>query len=236
MKKSLLVIITILSVVLLAGNVWALLVVPGDYETTEGSGDNSYPFNKPTMRYQQVYNNEEFSALDSFYIDEILFRPDSYAGESFSSTLPNVDIFLSTTSMDAGGLSSTFSDNIGSDETLVHSGALSLSSAFTGGEPKDFDIVITLSTPFLYDPSLGNLLLDVRNYSGAYTTYFDTGYSDSIQRLYSHDAYSSTGLFDGYNYGLITAFDITPVPEPATLLLLGSGLVGMIGLRRKFRQ
>ena len=30
--------------------------------------------------------------------------------------------------------------------------------------------------------------------------------------------------------------DIAPVPEPTTMLLLGSGLIGLAGFRRKFRK
>jgi hypothetical protein len=78
-------------------------------------------------------------------------------------------------------LSATFANNVGADDTVVFSGPLSLSSAFTGPSagPKDFDIVITLQTPFLYDPSAGNLLLDVRNFSGGTTIQFDAEASDS---------------------------------------------------------
>jgi hypothetical protein len=78
--------------------------------------------------------------------------------------------------------------------------------------PKDFDVVITLHVPFLYDPTAGHLLLDVRNVSGGSTTPFDATSSsgDLMSRSgsLSSDVTSPTADFSD-TVGLVTQFTMT---------------------------
>lgn len=136
-----------------------------------------------------------------------------------SSTFTNIRIDLSTTSAEPDNLSTTFANNVGADDTVVYSGELKISTAMTraAGMPYDFDIVINLTTPYLYDPDAGNLLLDVRNYHtasvGALDAHTITG--DGVSRVYSRSSgtvNSASGYAD--SLGLITRFTATPVPEP----------------------
>src|SRR5207245_1191964 len=87
----------------------------------------------------------------------------------FTTTVSSIQFNLSTTSRNPDGLSPTYAQNVGADDTVVFNGSLPLSSQFSGPAfgPKAFDIVVPLTTPFTYSPADGNLLLDIRNFSGS---------------------------------------------------------------------
>jgi len=219
------------------------VVVPNSARTIEGDSNNSFPFNisivgLPSQRYQQVYAASQFGG--GGLITQIVFRPDAGAGHAFASTLPDMQIDLSTTSAADDGLSTTFANNVGADDTVVFArGALTLSSAFTGppSGPKDFDIIITLTTPFLYNPALGNLLLDVRNFGAGSTCSFDAVNTpgDGVSRLYNSNVNGTTGSTD--SLGLVTGFNIVPEPGTAMLLVGGGTLLALFGgCRRRQRR
>jgi len=212
------------------------IVVPNSLASVEGNSNNGFPFNitgaggLSSQRYQQVYAASQFSSITSpTLISAISFRPDGDFGTSFSSTLSSIQINLSTTVAAPDGLSTTFASNIGGNDTQVYSGSLTLSSTNTGGPPRNFDIVITLQTPFLYDPSVGNLLMDVRNFGAGTTTQFDAEVTsgDSISRVFTFGSGVGSATGDtADSSGLITQFTFAAVPEPTTWALIGVGTLG----------
>lgn len=68
------------------------------------------------------------------------------------------------------------------------------------------------------------------------TIYTNTGMlqaGDMIEILYGNNG---DYRFDHGNVNVFITASSTPVPIPAAIWLLGSGLIGLIGLRRKFKK
>jgi PEP-CTERM motif len=132
-------------------------------------------------------------------------------------------ISLSTTSAPVNGLSSNMSNNIGADNTTIFSGPLPTYVA-------DSTLTFSLATPFVYDPSQGNLLLNITFSGVTNDTYADyVAQNDDFGTLSSRMV---NGLSTGRSgYGLVTTFNI--VPEPSTLGLAMIGLVTGAGMFRR---
>jgi hypothetical protein len=193
------------------------------------TGNNCFPFGchlsgAASTTYQQVYAASAFVG-----------GPLAISGLSFISTsgAPNGGTYtlsLSTTPAAVNGLDlATFANNVGGDNTQVFSG--SLAGQFSGG-------VLSFSfAPFIYDPTVGNLLLNISvagNPVTGLTNFFQAMNGDS-GGLFSR-AHDFGIVFA--NSGLVTTFDVRrgdQVPEPTTgvLLILGGAVARFTARRRR---
>jgi len=184
---------------------------PGD----PGAG-NGIPFGESFLggpEYQQVYNSNNFSG--PILITEMTFyhHNNNFGGDTAQVNGGTYTLSLSATAAAVNGLSSTFANNLGANNTVVFFGDLPRLAA---GE-----VDIFLSTPFLYDPGQGNLLLDV----------FGTNVTEGGVFLDARNGTAGTifsrmvgGIATGTSsFGLVTGLN-APVPGP----IAGAGLPGLI--------
>ena len=115
-----------------------------------------------------------------------------------------------------------------------------MTTAATGEEAieacsrQDFDVILTLESPFTYDPAQGSLLIDVRIFgvSGDLGGFFDTQVTtgDSVSRSWIQNYNGGGGSRD--TTALVTQFTFTPgIPAPAAWA--AAPLLGVLALRRR---
>ena len=209
------------------------------YETVEASG---YYYFDPVdgfdiERDQVIIDDSIFSEFGGpISIESVAYRLDQGA-TSTSASFTDVQVRLSTAVTTPDTISTTLADNVGSDVTTVFSGPLTLSSPGGVGSPSAFDLVIPFSTPFVYDPTQGDLLFDWQ-YAGDFSgssfridmnQYNETPFIGII--TYAEDSRPvPDGVAEDLHPGkfFIAQFTVTPVPEPATGALLGLGLLALL--------
>lgn len=226
------------------------IVVPSNRETVVGNTGNAIPFGRSSTsndpaRYQQLYDASEFLGIgDVITISEIRFRIDDGTPEEGPTTFDQIEVRFSTTSVANDALDAlVFDNNIGADDTMVFSGSFTWDACgvgtapCTGPYPQPFDLAIPLATPFVYDPTAGNLLLEVYNDDlTPVINYFldqENNPTDTVSRVVElRELGTGNPLFSGNSAGLITQFVYT-VPEAGSLASALVAGFALAALRRR---
>jgi len=212
------------------------VVVPGGLANVEGNSSSMVPFGVGGSRFQQVFSASEFSlsGAPTGRIENIWFRLDANAGGNMVANYPGLEISLSTTSQSPDALSPLFADNSGTDQKIVYLGSTVFSATYVpGAAPQPFVFGLNLSTPFDYVPSRGNLLLQIRTSGGMFSPVPLDAQSlsgDSTSTVFASSEIATSGT--PTPLGLVVRFDIVPIPERASLTLLGLGCALLLGMFR----
>jgi hypothetical protein len=205
--------------------------VGNETDSVAGTGD---------VRSQQLLGSGQFASVGgSLLIDQLSFRAAPGTGP-VDFTMTSLSLYLSTSPKfpNTGGplLSTTFADNVGPDNTLVFSGPVTGSSPGCAGPAVcPFDININFTTPFLYTPTLGRLLLDLKitglvGVDGKFDAVsFAAPDGGSIANV-SGALNGATGNF-GFD-GDIVQLRYTAVPEPGPGALVFVGAAALALMRR----
>jgi|ERR1043166_2837443 hypothetical protein len=210
----------------------ARIVAPNNRANVEGNSGAPFGSGGP-LRSQQVYGASQFSSIaqGGGWIDAILFRVDAGSYLGAAATATNIQINLSTTTKAPDGLSPTFAQNVGADDKVVFgpTGLTLIGGGSIGGGPQPFgELKISFNTPFYYDPTAGNLLMDVRNFAGGRSFGLFDGeltIGDSVSRVVGF--VDAPSIFASDSFGFVTQFEVTPVPEPSSWGLLALCLGGL---------
>jgi hypothetical protein len=212
------------------------IVSPSAQKNVEG--DSSVQPAATPNKIQFLFPAADFAGLPANQRWLVAFngRGDQTQTQTVDWIYPDIDIWMSTTNKTSATLSTVFADNHGPNKTHVHDGQYAL-RILGSGSPRDFAPGMRFQTPFYYDPSQGNLLIEQIHHTP--TTPNPSPRSDVqstpgftiVAGGFNTQATVGT-LFTGLP---VYQFEFA-VPEPSAVALTNVMFVNLLALRRRRRS
>jgi hypothetical protein len=211
------------------------IVSPSAYENLEGPGPTVPEGSLAPFRYQLVFPADDFAALNNkpHWLVDITIRPDEILTSPRTVVYPDNQWRLTTTQVGSENLSNFFDDNLGSDFKHFYRGPWTVVADIDGTSPvprefynADFPAGVT---PYLYDPSKGNLLLDWIAWEGASPSP-RADWITGMETALVGSPFEPRGSFIPV---IVHQFTFIPVPEPSTALIV---FVGGLALAARYRR
>ena len=142
------------------------VVIPNGAATTEGNDFNNFPWGRggSGLLHQCIYDAVNFTAQGinhPIVITRLRWRPDDMRSSAASSYAVGGTVKLSTCPLASTAVTQTFANQRGPDVTTVFSGPVSWPAFAATPGPCPFHIDVPLTTPFVYNPALGGLNIEV---------------------------------------------------------------------------
>ncbi|MCA8948718.1 MAG: PKD domain-containing protein [Planctomycetes bacterium] len=223
------------------------VVIPDGTANAPGNGSNAFPWGTtasawPGLRLMAVYDALNFtnqSVNMPILINGLKWRPNDTTGAVGGGQFAQAIVELSTSPTGWAAVTTNYATNHGADRAVVYDASVNgpvIHTATPGSgawTPQSWCVDITLPVPFLYDPSQGDLVIDV-DYPGTSFSGSGVGQMDVqnslASRIFASSMYptaNGTTLNHGpvveVSYspaaGLYAAFtsDVTTGPSPLTV-------------------
>ncbi|MBK8976223.1 MAG: hypothetical protein IPM29_09865 [Planctomycetes bacterium] len=156
-----------LAATLVSGLSAQTLLIPAAANTGDLPSSTGWPFDLTTpTRTLYIYDSSHFTSAgvtSPILISAVRIRANGNTTATWAGdTIPNVTLDLSTAPTDYSVINGTFDTNHGADRAQVYNAPMVVPpGSSTTGAAGPFAYNMTFSTPFLYDPSSGDLTVDI---------------------------------------------------------------------------
>lgn len=154
------------------------VILPASANGVAGNVSNAFPWGTsatawPGLRIQSIYDSSNFTAAavtGPILITNVKWRANDVATSWAGGVYSGATVALGTAAVDHAAATTNFAANIGPDYTVVVSSTVTVLPG-TGngvGVPGPYVVDVVVNPPFLYDPNLGDLIVDTDYANGAF--------------------------------------------------------------------